>query len=975
MADIKFRAVWDGSDVVEGFEQLADAPKVVTRAVQQESKKQRTAIKGVGDEAKKVKPIQPLPQSTTNLFRSAKKEVSQLTSEVVRLQQAFNKGEVSALELQNAIELVASKKADLKDLQDAIGALDPDQKAAAFTNLASTGVQAGQGIAGAFALAGVEGENYQKILTRLQGIDAIGQSVRAIGNLPDEWEKAKNSLRSYVVGLEAKTAAQNADFKVDEKASLIKRGLNAIQASGNNLYLAGAIALGVIIATTVQYIIASRDMAEAEKIRNRAVDGTIIKNKEVRDAYNELILVQKKYAIDLMVVTGQLTKFEGELRKIEETRKQRVQLATQDFLANLKESDSWVSKLIDGNERLEKAEKAAGEARIATIEADQAKMELEAKRQEEEVEAAQDLEIEKNKTILAIRQQAGQDTVELEKRIVNQEADLQIQRVGNVAEAENRIALINEQRARQLIAIDKAAEEERVRAAKESADKRKQIAEDLFKSLQALNQQIFAQDDAKNLTPEEAAKAEFEKNIAAISALKTRALADSRSLNAQQKLEIEASLNLLVSESYRQFYEKLAQLRAQEIAKEAADYEASFAERLKRLDASQAIELNDIELAARQAGESEEGFERRKEQAKMQVRLEFAKARLAILQEQGSAESQVEISNLQVLIKQIESEINKSGEDRKKIGREFLKKLLGVDDEGLDSIIAEFTESFLPALQSIYDQQIQQQEEALAKKKELNDREISENERRISELQRQLDLELRANEQGLASNVASVRDAIEAENDARQRNLEDRRRIESEQERLGRRRQLFESGQQLSSIVTAVANIIEGWSSIPLIGSILGIAAAGIMLASFVGLKAKAASASQPPGFAKGTKKAPPGLKWVGEEGPELINDRGGYAIMNNRDSEALMRKYNIPSRMNDEDIENALFAVRSRTNSMNIVPVPESDSQRKAVRHLQAIRENQEAQANTPSSYQRPDGSTVYKAGASTLIKRKVNG
>jgi len=49
-------------------------------------------------------------------------------------------------------------------------------------------------------------------------------------------------------------------------------------------------------------------------------------------------------------------------------------------------------------------------------------------------------------------------------------------------------------------------------------------------------------------------------------------------------------------------------------------------------------------------------------------------------------------------------------------------------------------------------------------------------------------------------------------------------------------------------------------------------------------------------GFATGTKQAPAGFKWIGEQGPELIHDKGGYAIINHPDSMALMRKYEIPA-------------------------------------------------------------------------------
>lgn len=49
----------------------------------------------------------------------------------------------------------------------------------------------------------------------------------------------------------------------------------------------------------------------------------------------------------------------------------------------------------------------------------------------------------------------------------------------------------------------------------------------------------------------------------------------------------------------------------------------------------------------------------------------------------------------------------------------------------------------------------------------------------------------------------------------------------------------------------------------------------------------------EPPKFSKGTKKAPPGWKWVGEEGPELINTPGGEEIKTHADSMAFANLFN----------------------------------------------------------------------------------
>jgi hypothetical protein len=55
--------------------------------------------------------------------------------------------------------------------------------------------------------------------------------------------------------------------------------------------------------------------------------------------------------------------------------------------------------------------------------------------------------------------------------------------------------------------------------------------------------------------------------------------------------------------------------------------------------------------------------------------------------------------------------------------------------------------------------------------------------------------------------------------------------------------------------------------------------------------------ASQPiPQFARGTLDAPAGFKIVGEEGPELIYDGGGYPVITHEESMKILEKYHIPT-------------------------------------------------------------------------------
>ena len=81
-----------------------------------------------------------------------------------------------------------------------------------------------------------------------------------------------------------------------------------------------------------------------------------------------------------------------------------------------------------------------------------------------------------------------------------------------------------------------------------------------------------------------------------------------------------------------------------------------------------------------------------------------------------------------------------------------------------------------------------------------------------------------------------------------------------------------------SSVINTAAAVVE--------------ALPNYVLAALVGVLGAAeiaAISSQPiPGFAKGTKAAPEGFAWVGEEGPELRYNRSGDAIITNRDSQIL---------------------------------------------------------------------------------------
>lgn len=107
--------------------------------------------------------------------------------------------------------------------------------------------------------------------------------------------------------------------------------------------------------------------------------------------------------------------------------------------------------------------------------------------------------------------------------------------------------------------------------------------------------------------------------------------------------------------------------------------------------------------------------------------------------------------------------------------------------------------------------------------------------------------------------------------------------------------------------------------------SLEGLVQGGPALAVIYGLLASidagVIAATKIPQFAKGTPKAPAGFKWVGEQGPELINDAGGYPILSNPDSMQLvdmLNKYQIPSA---PSLSDATIKMLSSGHGVPIIP------------------------------------------------------
>lgn len=211
-------------------------------------------------------------------------------------------------------------------------------------------------------------------------------------------------------------------------------------------------------------------------------------------------------------------------------------------------------------------------------------------------------------------------------------------------------------------------------------------------------------------------------------------------------------------------------------------------------------------------------------------------------------------------------------------------------------------------LEADYQQQILElKNESIEKEAELKDKQMAKDLEKRKVFEEQVmqvtneyiglvsDLLSQARDTRLSAELASIDKARNAELDNKNLTEAGKARIEAKyaaQERAAKI-EAFKK-EKAQNLVLATINgaqaVLKGFATSGPPGALI----AGALLAAQL---IKIASAPIPE-FRKGTKNAPPGFKWVGEEGPELINTKGGHAIIPNKDSMELVKKWGIPGRM-----------------------------------------------------------------------------
>lgn len=157
-----------------------------------------------------------------------RKEITGLTNELLNAEKGTQKYTQTALQL-------GKVKAEFKDIREQVSALDPEKRAAAFSKVGNALAGGFQAATGAAALFGVEAEEVNKALLKVQAATALAQGIQSVTELGKGFQTlgiiikgafASNPIGVIVAGVVALGAAAYALYEGLKPASAEMRMLN-----------------------------------------------------------------------------------------------------------------------------------------------------------------------------------------------------------------------------------------------------------------------------------------------------------------------------------------------------------------------------------------------------------------------------------------------------------------------------------------------------------------------------------------------------------------------------------------------------------------------------------------------------------------------------------------------------------------------------------------------------------------------------
>lgn len=188
--------------------------------------------------------------------------------------------------------------------------------------------------------------------------------------------------------------------------------------------------------------------------------------------------------------------------------------------------------------------------------------------------------------------------------------------------------------------------------------------------------------------------------------------------------------------------------------------------------------------------------------------------------------SEAQIEAAEATTEKLSREIKKQSNLFTKVAQDglgtTLLNALGIKDEDAVQGFVDSVGVIIDQINAIMDAEIKAKEKAVELAQE-----------RVDAAQSAVDAEIEARKNGYANSVAVAKAELEMEKRNQRQKEKELRRAQQAQEAIN-------SVTQASSLVTATANLLAGWSSIPIVGQALAIAAIGAMWGTFAMAKIRA---------------------------------------------------------------------------------------------------------------------------------------
>jgi len=240
-------------------------------------------------------------------------------------------------------------------------------------------------------------------------------------------------------------------------------------------------------------------------------------------------------------------------------------------------------------------------------------------------------------------------------------------------------------------------------------------------------------------------------------------------------------------------------------------YDEAISERMKFYDFREELDIKTAELAGELTGEKE-----------LEIQKKWIQARIDLLKSSQDPILKQEAELLELQLGLIDKEL--TGLKAERTIWDFIG--LGDSPEAQEAI-----KNSIDTIKNTLDDIFAARLEDAQRTRELYDTQIA-------ETQRALDTETRLMEEGFANNVDAKRKELEQLKVARATALK-------EEEKALKAQRALDTAMQISSLVTATADIIKAYAKMPIIGQILSIAAIAAMWGTFVAAKTKAAQVTK----------------------------------------------------------------------------------------------------------------------------------